>query len=53
MVHGVDRAGSGLGQLAGTCECGNEPSCSIKYGEFLDKLRTGELLKKNSDSWSN
>jgi hypothetical protein len=21
---------------AGTCECGNEPSGSIKYGEFLD-----------------
>jgi len=26
----------GWGQLAGTCECGNEPSGSIKYGEFLD-----------------
>jgi len=24
------------GQLAGTCECGNEPSVSIKCGEFLD-----------------
>ena len=24
------------GQVAGTCECGNEPSGSIKYGEFLD-----------------
>jgi hypothetical protein len=23
-------------QVAGTCECGNEPSCSIKCGEFLD-----------------
>jgi hypothetical protein len=23
-------------QLAGTCECGNEPSGSIKCGEFLD-----------------
>jgi hypothetical protein len=22
--------------LAGTCNCGNEPSASIKYGEFLD-----------------
>ena len=22
------------------CECGNEPSGSIKYGEFLDYLRT-------------
>ena len=23
-------------QVAGTCECGNEPSGSIEYGEFLD-----------------
>jgi hypothetical protein len=23
-------------QVAGTCECGNEPSDSIKWGEFLD-----------------
>ena len=29
------------GQVAGTCECGNEPSVSIKCGEFLDYLRTG------------
>jgi hypothetical protein len=24
------------GQAAGSCECGNEPSSSIKRGEFLD-----------------
>jgi hypothetical protein len=23
-------------QVAGTCECGNKPSGSIKRGEFLD-----------------
>jgi len=34
--YGLDRAGSGYGQVAGTCECGNEPSGSIKCGEFLD-----------------
>ena len=34
--HGLDRAGSGSGHVAGTCDCGNEPSCSIKYREFLD-----------------
>jgi len=28
--YGLDRAGSGQGQVAGTCECGNEPSGSIK-----------------------
>jgi hypothetical protein len=34
--YGLDWAGSGRGQVAGTCECGNEPSFSIKRGEFLD-----------------
>jgi hypothetical protein len=27
------------GQVAGCCECGNEPSGSIKCGEFVDWLR--------------
>ena len=34
--YGLDRAGSEKGRMAGTCECGNEPSGSIKCGEFLD-----------------
>jgi hypothetical protein len=34
--YGLDQAGSGYGQLVGTCECGNEPSGSIKCGYFLD-----------------
>jgi hypothetical protein len=34
--HGLDQVGSGLGQVAGTCECGNEASGSIKCWEFLD-----------------
>ena len=39
--------------MAGTCKRCNEPSgCSIKFGEFLDKLRTGSLLKKVSAAWS-
>jgi hypothetical protein len=25
-----------IGTVAGTCECGNEPSGSVKCGEFLD-----------------
>jgi hypothetical protein len=33
---GLDWAGSGQGQVASACECGNEPSGSIKRGEFLD-----------------
>ena len=36
LEHGLDRVGSGNGQVAGCCECGNEPSGSIKYGEILD-----------------
>ena len=39
--YGLDRCSSGYGQVAGTCECGNELSGSIKCGEFLDELRTG------------
>ena len=38
--------------MAGTCECGNEPSGPIKCGEFLDYLRTGLFLKKDSIPWS-
>jgi len=34
--HGLDRAGSGMGLVADICECGNEPSGSMKCGEFLD-----------------
>jgi hypothetical protein len=34
--YGLDRAGSGYGQVAGACECGNELSVFIKFGEFLD-----------------
>jgi len=39
--QGVDRSGSGQGQVADTCKCGSEPPGSIKYGEFFDYLRTG------------
>ena len=38
--HGPDRSGSRQGQVADACECGNDPSGSIKCGEgggeFLD-----------------
>ena len=34
--HGLNRSGLGKGQVAGNCKCGNEPSYSIKCGEFLD-----------------
>ena len=34
--YGLDQDGAGYGQVAGTCECGNEQSASINCGEFLD-----------------
>jgi hypothetical protein len=37
----LDPAGSGWGQVAGTCECGSEPSGSTKCVVFLDQLRRG------------
>jgi hypothetical protein len=36
VVHELDVSGSEWGQVAGSCECGNKPSSSIKCGEFLD-----------------
>jgi hypothetical protein len=33
---GLDRSGSGAGQVAGACGCDNEHSGSTKCGEFLD-----------------
>jgi len=38
-VYGLVRAGSGWGQKAGTCGCGNEMLGSLKCGEFLDLLK--------------
>jgi len=38
--------------LAGTCECGNELSGSIKCGEFVDWLRNCQLLRKDCAAWS-
>ena len=35
MGHGMNRSAAGEGQVAGTCECGKVPPCSIKLGEFL------------------
>ena len=40
IPSGMDRGGSGQGQMADTCECGNEPSGPMKCGEILDWLKT-------------
>jgi hypothetical protein len=34
--HGLDGSGSGQVEVAGTSECGNEPTGSIKWGVCLD-----------------
>jgi hypothetical protein len=34
--------------VAGSCESGNEPSCSTKFGEFLEKLKNYLLFRKDS-----
>ena len=51
-VYGLDLAGPGQGQLADACECGNEPSGSVKCEESFDQLQTSQLLKKDSAPWS-
>jgi len=33
--HAMYLSDSGQGQVAGTCECGNEPLGSIKCGKIL------------------
>ena len=50
--YGMDRAGSGQGKVAGTCEGKNEISGSIKSGKFVEQLRKDKLLKKYYAAWS-
>jgi hypothetical protein len=38
--------------VADCCEHGNEPSRSIKGGEFLDLLSDCQLFKKDSAPWN-
>ena len=40
------------GQLAGTCECGNELLDSIICGGLLEELKNLQLLKQDSAPWS-
>jgi hypothetical protein len=46
--EGLASSGSAEGQVAGCYECGNEPSGSIKCGEFLEQLRNCLFLRKDS-----
>ena len=51
-VCGLDWAGPEQRQVLDACECGNEPSGSVKCGEFLELLQTSQLFKKDSALWS-
>jgi len=46
--NGLDSFDSEWGAMAGSCECSNEPSGSMKAREFLDLLSSCWLLKKDS-----
>ena len=52
QLYGLDWAGPGQRQVEDSYECGDEPSGSVKCGEFLDQLQTSQLLKKNSAPWN-
>jgi len=41
-----------IGKVEGACDCGNEPSVSIKFGEFLDWLGNCQILKEDCAAWS-
>jgi hypothetical protein len=44
--HRLNFYGSEYGHMAGSCECGDEPSDSMKCKEFIDYMRTCQLLNK-------
>jgi len=44
--HGLDQAGSGYGQVAGTCDCGDDPFGSIKCREYLDYQKPVGFLRR-------
>jgi hypothetical protein len=46
--YGLDRSGSGYGQVEGSCEHDDEPSDSLKCWEVLEWLHNWQLLKKGS-----
>jgi hypothetical protein len=48
----VDLSGSRCGQVAGSCEHGNEHSYSIKCGKFLVEIRNCELLENECTTFS-
>ena len=41
-----------IGEGGGFCECDNEPSVSMKCGEFIEGVKTCWFLRKDSVPWS-
>ena len=44
--HGLDRTGAELRQVAGTCECGTEPSGFIKCGGIFLLVEEGSVSQE-------
>jgi hypothetical protein len=49
---GLNSCNLGYGSMVGTFIYSNEPSGSIKGGEFLDCVSDYQLFEKNSSLWS-
>jgi hypothetical protein len=49
---GLDSTGSEYNAVAGSCEHGNDPSVSIKGGEFCDQQSDYQFLMTGSAVWS-
>ena len=49
--HGLDGAGCRYRQVAGSGECVGDTSDSLNGGDFLTRLNTVSLLKKDSAAW--
>ena len=47
-----DWSGSEQGRVKSSCRCDDETSCSVKCGDFVDQMRIGQRLKKDSGIWS-
>jgi len=43
---------TGLGQVTRCFDGGNEPSASIQYVKYVDKLRNYSVLNRDSDTWN-
>jgi hypothetical protein len=52
MERGLDLSGSGEVQVADCFNRGNEPSGSVKQGEYIDLKRNCELISNYSAQWS-